>query len=750
MKESILFDEFWSHPNKLLENHIKNMISVGDEELDKQVKLYHDIAKLKNNFQIYIRDTSSDKLDKNHSFLSAYFFLLNSKFDEIPTLFGFLAIVSHHGDAVNLMTLARDANKFFKNSKELEYWEEVANAAKNIEVYSGLSTKKDEFLDRVEKLRQYLILLQYRYKFTYEDFINFKSLYSNLVYSDKFEAIFNEPRQENKQIPLCELEQYISKLAEKSDDEKPNKRDTFRNFVLNNFDENYKLFTLTAPTGYGKTLTALNFTLKFNKSRIIYTLPFTSIIDQTYDIIAKIYKNSDISVSKAHHKTTIDEENLTEEDRYSKIKFLMESFSGEINVTTLYQLIFALFGNKNKDNVKFNQLKNSVVIIDEAQAIPYNFRKDFILLCEIISQRLGTIFIFMSATMPVIKSENFKEISNLEYFSKQDRYVIKWLDIGGEEGFLEKICETARDKNTLVVVNTIKKAQELFVKLKDKFSCFCLNGYMYDEHKRATIEAVKRAINTNKDDPLASKILLISTQSIEAGVDLDFDVGFREVSPISSIIQTAGRVNRHFGKIRGELYVFPEISKFTNLIYGDLYKVSGAILEDFRRKEVRESEILEISNSFFQKVSAQLERDMDESDIGKRIKKLEFEDINEEIKKVMDDNCKQTLIIEAKENFIKDFEAEIFEIKNTKNNESTDTKKNKFDIRDLLKNHIRKLSKFSINVTFKDMDKLTPNLKQIRGLKDMFYLPFGSPYFYSTDYGLKKDTNLDITDEVFD
>ena len=454
MKESILFDEFWSHPNKLLENHIKNMISPGDEELDKQVKLYHDIAKLKNNFQIYIRDTSNDKLDKNHSLLSAYFFLLNSKFDEIPTLFGFLAIVSHHGDVLNLDRLVREDNKFlgdnFENSKELEYWEEVANAAKNTQIYSGLSTKKDEFLDRAERLRRYLILSQYRYKFTYEDFINFKSLYSNLVYSDKFEAIFSMPKQETKNIPIDVLEGSIQSLP-------PNKkRDTFRNFVLNNFDENYKLFTLTAPTGYGKTLTALNFALKFNKPRIIYALPFTSIIDQTYDIVAKIYKNSDILVSKVHHKTTIGEENLTQEDRYSKIKFLMESFSGEINVTTLYQLIFSLFGNKNKDNVKFNQLKNSVVIIDEAQAIPYNFRKDFILLCEIISQQLGTIFIFMSATMPVIKSENFKEISNLEYFSKQDRYVIKWLDIGSEEELLEKICGTARDKNTLVVVNTVK------------------------------------------------------------------------------------------------------------------------------------------------------------------------------------------------------------------------------------------------------------------------------------------------------
>ena len=732
MKESILFDEFWSHPNKLLENHIKNMISADDEELSKQVKLFHDIAKLKNNFQIYIRDTSNDKLDKNHSLLSAYFFLLNSKFDEIPTLFGFLAIVSHHGDVVNLMTLAREANKFFKNQKELEQWDEVANAAKNIKIYSGLSTKKDEFLDRVEKLRQYLILSQYRHKFTYEDFINFKSLYSNLIYSDKFEAIFSMPRRESKDIPIDVLESDIKNLP-------PNeKRDAFRKFVLNNFDKERKLFTLTAPTGYGKTLTALNFALKFNKSRIIYALPFTSIIDQTYDIVVKIYKNSDILVSKAHHKTTIDEENLTKEDRYSKIKFLMESFSGEINVTTLYQLIFALFGNKNKDNVKFNQLKNSVVIIDEAQAIPYNFRKDFILLCEIISQRLGTIFIFMSATMPVIKSENFKEISNLDYFSKQDRYVIKWLDIGGEDELLEKICESASDKNTLVVVNTIKKAQELFTKLRDKFSCFCLNGYMYDDHKRATIEAVRCAIDKSKVDPLASKILLISTQSIEAGVDLDFDIGFREVSPISSIIQTAGRVNRHFGEICGELYVFPEISKFTNLIYGDLYKVSGTILSDLKQKEVRESEILEISNLYFQKISNQLEN----LHIKSEIEKLEFENINQKIEDIMNDNYKQTLIIEPEENFIKDFEAKIFEIKNSPNE--------KFTIRDLFKNHIRKLSKFSINVALKDMNKLMPNLKQINGLKDMFYLPFGSSYFYSAECGLKKDTNLDITDEVFD
>ena len=76
----------------------------------------------------------------------------------------------------------------------------------------------------------------------------------------------------------------------------------------------------------------------------------------------------------------------TPQDRYSKVKFLMDSFSGDINVTTLYQFIFALFGNKNKDSVKFNRLKNSVIIIDEAQAVPYKFRADFMKLCEMMAE----------------------------------------------------------------------------------------------------------------------------------------------------------------------------------------------------------------------------------------------------------------------------------------------------------------------------------------------------------------------------
>ena len=527
------------------------------------------------------------------------------------------------------------------------------------------------------------------------------------------------------------------------------KRNTFREYVLNNFDANYKLFTLTAPTGYGKTLTALNFALKFGRERIIYALPFTSIIDQTYDIISDIYKdNKDVLVVKAHHKTTVDDiedknndnEDDMSEDRYSKIKFLMESFSGDINITTLYQLVFAIFGNKNRDNIKFNQLKDSVVIVDEFQAVPYTFRKDFIELCKIISKSLNIIFIFMSATMPYIENrEDFKELSNLDYFEQQDRYEIKWLELGNkderEANLIAKVKEEAKSKNTLLVVNTIAKAQELFVRFRDEYKTFCLNGYMYDEQKRDVIEKVKNLMNNGE------KVLLVSTQSIEAGVDLDFDVGFREVSPISSIIQTAGRVNRHFGDKKGTLYIFDSVSKYENAIYGNLQLITENILPMFKKKgSVSEKEILAFVEEYFFKIHEQLETER--SLIETEINKLAFTDINKKIDQEMSEDYKIGIIIEPSDGFMKDFEAELFEINNNKELE-------KFDRFARMKDHIKLLSKYQVDIGKKEKERLELILTPIRGVSDLFYLPYNSVTYYSYEYGVKKDIILDNQEAIF-
>ena len=733
-----------SHPQKLLREHVKGMLSFASNDLERDIILFHDIAKAKESFQRFIRDTNLKVDNKEHSLLSGYYFLLNSKHSDLDTCFGLLAILSHHGHIKNFDVLVKNDNELylarnFEKSKEFTFWDEVGEKARSIDIYSNIEVGYDDFMSKATKMAREIRLMTRR-KFEYEDFIKFKSLYSSLLYADKFEAIFDKGKEHGKAIiPLRELEEYMAKLPFNE------KRNAFREYVLNNFDTNYKLFTLTAPTGYGKTLTALNFALKFGRERIIYALPFTSIIDQAYDIISDIYKdNKDVLVVKAHHKTTVDDvedknndngDDISE-DRYSKIKFLMESFSGDINITTLYQLVFAIFGNKNRDNIKFNQLKDSVVIVDEFQAVPYTFRKDFIELCRIISKTLDTIFIFMSATMPYIENrEDFKELSNLDYFQEQDRYEIKWLELGNEDerevNLIAKVKEEAKSKNTLLVVNTIAKAQELFLKFRGGYKTFCLNGYMHDEQKRDVIDKVKTLMDSGE------KVLLVSTQSIEAGVDLDFDVGFREVSPISSIIQTAGRVNRHFGNKKGTLYIFDSISKYEEAIYKDLQRVTNNIIPLFKEKgSVSEKETLAFVEEYFNKIHELLEKSLVEGEINK----LAFADIDKMIDQKMSEDYKIGIIVEPRDNFIKDFEAELFEIINNKGLK-------KFDQLAKIKDHIKLLSKYGVNVGTKEKTRL--ELTPIKGVSNLYFLPYNSVAYYSYEYGVKKDITLDNQEAIF-
>lgn len=710
--QSVLSDVFWSHPDKLYIDHIRRMLDVSDSEFVKKVKIFHDIAKLKIAFQKYIRNTNASIADKNHSLLSAYIFLENYIGDDLDIVFGFLAIVSHHGEVHNLYDAIRD--NFCLNVKELDFANKVIQNAKMIDIYENIAFSKNELEDKTKKIELFLMHRKFRQKFDYQDFINFKSLYSNLIYSDKYEAIFSDSKITPRNIDLSLLESHIKNL-------KPHqKRDKFRKFVLNNFDKDHKLFTLTAPTGYGKTLTALNFALKFKKDRVIFTLPFTTIIDQAYDIINEIYGSTN-TIFKIHHKTTINED--IDSDRYSKIKFIMDSFSGDINVTTLYQLIFTIFGNSNKDNVKFNQLKNSVIIIDEAQAIPYQIRMDFLRLCEIISEQLNTVFIFMSATMPIINSNKFREISNLDYFSNQKRYDICWLQIDKNQEILEqKISEAAKENHTLVVVNTVEKAQELYYKFKDDFECYSLTSYMVDEHKQMVISKIQNKLSKND-----TKILLISTQSIEAGVDVSFEIGFREIAPISSIIQTAGRINRHFGGKKGKLYVFDDICKYSDVIYGNLQKISNSIISDILKpNDLCESEILGFANLYFKKINTNLESYYVEDEI----KNLEFASINSKISEILEvEKCKRMLVIEPTSDFIDRLEAEYRDLQNQ--NLDKFNKLNKID------KIIKKLMACSINISNNDFGKIQTGLKDIEFIKGVKALPcFASEY--DKNVGFKK------------
>jgi CRISPR-associated endonuclease/helicase Cas3 len=351
-----------------------------------------------------------------------------------------------------------------------------------------------------------------------------------------------------------------------------------------------------------------------------------------------------------------------------------------------------------------------------------------------ISEEMNTVFIFMSATMPMM-TDKFREISNLDYFKEQNRYVLKWLSLeSGQDSLIEKIVEEASFKHTLCVVNTVKKAQELYLYFRDEFECYCLNGYMTDHDKQRVIQEVSKKLEEDN-----GKILLISTQSIEAGVDLDFEVGFREVAPISSIIQTAGRVNRHFGENQGTLYIFDDICGYSDLIYGDIQLISQAIFEVLKSDDVEESNILEISKLYFSKIKEQLESFY----VEKEMEKLEFFTINQKIELIMDGgDFKQLIIVEPYSGFIEEIQNELYRIRK----EERDT----FIQKDLIQAQVKKMLKYGVNVNKKEVDMFQTPIGKVKSLHEMIYLPSGAME-YDEEYGIKKykPDELDMGDIGF-
>jgi len=327
----------------------------------------------------------------------------------------------------------------------------------------------------------------------------------------------------------------------------------------------------------------------------------------------------------------------------------------------------------------------------------------------------------MSATMPIM-SNGFREISNLDYFKNQNRYILKWLNLGnGQDSLIQKVEEVAQTKHTLLVVNTIKKAQELYLYFKDNFECYSLNGYMTDSDKQRVIKEVSKRLSQNE-----RKILLVSTQSIEAGIDLDFEVGFREIAPISSIIQTAGRVNRHFGEYQATLYIFDDICEYSDLIYGDLQLISKTIFEILQEHNVEEKNILELSENYFKKIKNQLENLL----IEEEIKKLEFVTIYQKIENIMDgQDFKQLIIIEPYYGFIKEIEDKLYRIRKEE--------KDKFRQKDLVQGEVKKMLSYGVNVNKKEVEKFMTPIDKVKSLHEMIYLPAGAVE-YDIDYGVKK------------
>ncbi len=332
------------------------------------------------------------------------------------------------------------------------------------------------------------------------------------------------------------------------------------------------LFSLTVPTGGGKTLASMRFALhhaqKHNLDHIIYVIPYTSIIDQNAETIQDILANNDDTFPWVleHHS------NLEPEKQTWHSKLSAENWDAPIIFTTMVQFLEALFGGGTRGARRMHNLANSVIIFDEIQCLPVKCVHLFNNALNFLIEHCRTTAVLCTATQPLLnnlkesdrfgglnippENEIIPDVSRL--FQQLKRVeIINNCKPGGWsiDEITELICSQFRKKgNVLVIVNTKTWAKELYESCKNQVNeedIFHLSTSLCPAHRKKLLGDIRLRLDAERPQP----VLCISTQLIEAGVDVDFNVVIRFLAGLDSIAQAAGRCNRN-GKQKTVAEVF--------------------------------------------------------------------------------------------------------------------------------------------------------------------------------------------------
>jgi len=327
-------------------------------------------------------------------------------------------------------------------------------------------------------------------------------------------------------------------------------------------------FTLTIPTGGGKTLASMAFALNHAKKhglkRVIYVIPFTSIIEQNAGVF-KEYLGMDNVLEhhsnfdwKKGNKTNSDEADDETKDALDKLKLASENWDIPIVVTTNVQFFESLYANKSSSCRKLHNIAKSVIIFDEAQMLPREYLDPCMLAVKELVINYGASAVFCTATQPALNQRlpnvDFRELAPdpQALFDFYKRVQVKNIGKTPDAELLEKIKAY---EQVLCIVNTRRHAKGLFDQL-NMDSSYHLSTLMCPIHRKAVLEDVRKRLKEGVP------CRVISTQVMEAGIDVDFPVGFRALAGLDSIIQAAGRVNREMKRDVSEMYVFDPETPF--------------------------------------------------------------------------------------------------------------------------------------------------------------------------------------------
>ena len=349
------------------------------------------------------------------------------------------------------------------------------------------------------------------------------------------------------------LAEYLIRLRSKASEAPLNcKRNEILQACLGAAEETPGLFSLTVPTGGGKTISSLAFALKHavnnHLDRVVYVIPYTSIIEQTALEFRRIL--GDEAVLEHHSNLPVpDAADDKEYEKYRRARLASENWDAPLVVTTNVQFFESLFANRPSRCRKLHNMVRSVIILDEAQMLP----REALLPClealrELVTN-YGCTAVLCTATQPALNDADtfkqaalnpteiapepaqlYKDFKRVEVVQEPDRLA--------EDALAERLV---RENQVLCIVNTRRQAREVFKKLREAAGsegCFHLSALMYPRHRSGKLDQIRACL------ALGKTCRVVSTQLIEAGVDVDFPVVWRALAGIDSLAQAAGRCNR--------------------------------------------------------------------------------------------------------------------------------------------------------------------------------------------------------------
>ncbi|ACV64361.1 CRISPR-associated helicase Cas3 [Desulfofarcimen acetoxidans DSM 771] len=580
--------------------------------------MLHDMGKGTRKFDAYIRYCAQNPQDKslkgqvNHSTAGAKliydsFYNTADRLQKFTAQLISLAVCSHHGGLIDCLDL-RGRDKYTERMKPDEdiLYDEALNYFRS----ECLETNqlKDLFAKAAEEIKAVITHINQLNSSAGQCWFAYgvleKYLFSCLIDADRYDTYLfmeNKARKEkvNKYALWAELAGILeAKLSSYPQESKINGLRAEISLACRNFARNGSgVYQLAVPTGSGKTLSSLRYALNHaqecDKDRIFYIIPYTTIIDQNAREIKNILGHEEMILE--HHSNLIVAD---DEEEVVNYKLLTERWDSPIILTTMVQFLNTLFNGGTQDVRRLHHLANSVIIFDEIQAIPIKCISMFNSALSFLAGVCQATIILCTATQPLLEtteiplklSENPNIISDVyEKFRQFKRVdVIPKLVTGGYSAAALKdfILDRMDQFNSLLVVlNTKNSAREVFNELKaanqglpEEKQCqvFHLSTNMCPAHRLKALQAMKEQLG-------CGKVICVSTQLIEAGVNISFECLVRSLAGLDSIAQAAGRCNRHGEKERGDVYIVnlerEDVSKLVDIKKGQ--ECTERVLRDF-------------------------------------------------------------------------------------------------------------------------------------------------------------------------